>query len=49
VIGINQPLMLGKRGFTFQLGERHGKALGMAFPKEHRSLRRRFLFVLFFL
>ena len=39
--------MLGKRGFLFQLGELHGKALGTAFQKEHSSLRRRFLFVLF--
>lgn len=40
--------MLGKRGFSFQLGELHEKALGTAFQKEHSSLYRRFLFVLFF-
>lgn len=33
----------------FQMGEQHGKALGMAFQKEHSSLRRRFSFVLDFL
>lgn len=45
MMGNSQPLMLGKRGFLFQLGELHGKALGTAFQKEHSSLRRRFLFV----
>lgn len=29
----------------FQMGEQHGKALGMAFQKEHSSLQRRFSFV----
>jgi len=46
VIGNGQPLMMGKRGFSFRSGELHGKALGTAFQKEHSSLRRRFLFVL---